>query len=107
MNKKGYAILVEAIKQYEADPTQQITKELYPGVAKAVGSSPNSVERALRTSINHAWSSRNTILWQLYFPSRNQEEKSPTNGQLIAKMAQCLKMLKTSQEKRLATRTKS
>ena len=93
--RKGYHCLVEAIKQYEADPTQQITKSLYPAVAKACGGSSGGVEHAMRTSIYDAWSHRNESLWHMYFPAGKRSDNAPANGKFIAKMTKCLRNRRT------------
>ena len=91
----GYACLIEAIRLYNADPTQQITKSLYPGVAKICGGSSKRVEHAMRSCIQDAWSNRNDEIWKLYFPPGRKKETSPTNGRFISKMAKCLDNMKT------------
>lgn len=90
----GYPCLVEAIKLYRADPTQQITKSLYPEVAKICGGSTKRVEHAMRCAIQSAWASRNDGIWRMYFPPERNKGKAPANGKFIAKMAKCLENVK-------------
>ncbi|MBQ5608201.1 MAG: response regulator [Oscillospiraceae bacterium] len=92
---KGYRILAEAVKQYETDPTQQITKSLYPSVAKACGGSSGGVEHAMRTCISCAWSHRNESVWNVYFPPGKGSERPPSNSKFIARMVKCLRNKRT------------
>lgn len=64
-----------------------MTKELYPGIAKAVGSTPSRVERAMRHSIETAWD-RGSMEAQLkYFGhSINPGRGVPTVGEYIARI---------------------
>lgn len=90
----GYPCLVEAIKLYRADSTQQITKSLYPAVAKICGGSVKRVEHAMRCAIQGAWASRNDGIWRMYFPPERNERRAPANGKFIAKIAKCLENVK-------------
>ena len=64
---KGYYYIndaVEIIKQRGEEPLL-ITKDIYPEVAHKYGTSPECVERAIRTSINNAWSNNKEIIDQI------------------------------------------
>lgn len=91
----GYICLIEAIKLYNADPSQQITKTLYPGVAKICGGSSKRVEHAMRTCISDAWKRRNDDIWKLYFLPGRKKCAPPANGKFISKMSKCLENMKT------------
>lgn len=87
---KGYQYLRYAIKQVMDEPTliNNITKKLYPLVAEKFDSSPSKVERAIRHSIDVAWS-RGKIenINKLFgFKVYNVNDK-PTNGEFVALVA--------------------
>lgn len=90
----GYNCVAEAIKLYSTDSTQQITKVLYPGVAKICGGSKERVERIIRGCIQSAWVDRDVDAWSMYFPAR-KKLSPPTNGEFIHKMVMCLRNVKT------------
>lgn len=87
---KGYQFLREAIKIVIRTPEMinSITKELYPAIAAHFETTPSKVERAIRHSIEVAWSrgkieNLNTIFgYNIY--GKNDK---PTNGEFIALIA--------------------
>lgn len=81
----GTALLRHAVKYYE--PGMAMVKELYPGIAKAVSSTPSRVERNIRHSIEKAWG-RNDVHAQLkYFGwSVDPERGKPTVGEYVARL---------------------
>ena len=90
--RKGFRYLEEAIAMYEKEPGQSVTKVLYPSVAKQVGGSKDSVERAIRAAIHVAWGRRDEKIWRLYFtPARDGAVPRPTNTAFIATLVECLK----------------
>ena len=90
--RKGFRCLEEALALYEQDPDQSVTKVLYPEVAKRVGGSKTSVERAIRGVIHSAWAHRDEKVWRLYFqPTRDGTVPRPTNRAFIATLVECLK----------------
>lgn len=65
----GYRQLCIAIPLYAANPTQFLTKELYPEVAKRCGCKDGSlVEHSIRKAIHDAWKRRDVAVWCKYFP---------------------------------------
>lgn len=84
---KGYQFLREAVKQAVTDPSMinNITKMLYPAVAKRFNTSPSKVERAIRHAIEVAWS-RGKIenINNIYGIKIFSRGDKPTNGELIA-----------------------
>lgn len=82
----GTAYIRQAVKDYR--PGIAMTKELYPGLARAVGSSPARVERMMRHSIEKAWA-RNDFQGQLkYFGwSVDPDRGRPTVGEYVARLA--------------------
>jgi len=92
---KGYHYLREAIRMvfYEPELINRITKELYPGIAKRFSTSASKVERAIRHSIEVAWT-RGKIenINQLFGYNIYSKNDKPTNGEFIALIADKLIM---------------
>lgn len=88
----GYRHLCVAIPKYAEDPTQLITKELYPAVAELCDSKDGrAVEHAIRTAIQIAWSHRNDNIWHKYFPpDADGAIPCPTNKEFICCLAEYL-----------------
>lgn len=90
--RKGFRCLETAISLYEKHPGQSVTKVLYPEVAKQLGCSKDSVERAIRAAIHTAWTRRDEKIWRLYFPTGREGIVSrPTNTAFIATLVECMK----------------
>ena len=88
VKRKGFACLWEAVLLMSRDMSQQLTKELYPAVAKVFSTSSQQVERAIRSAIEIAWENRNKALWACYFPAdANGDVAKPTNGEMILRLA--------------------
>lgn len=81
----GGRFLRVGIPLYAQDQQQQITKELYPAVAKLCGVSGGTVEHAIRTSIQQAWDQRDADCWKDYFPKRRL---CPSNKIFISALAE-------------------
>ena len=92
---KGYHYLREAIRMvyFQPDLINRITKELYPGIAKRFSTSASKVERAIRHSIEVAWT-RGKIenINQLFGYNIYTKNDKPTNGEFIALVADKLIM---------------
>ncbi|MEG1560388.1 MAG: sporulation transcription factor Spo0A [Clostridia bacterium] len=92
---KGYQYLREAIRNVYNHPEliNKITKELYPGIAKKYATSPSKVERAIRHSIEVAWT-RGKIenINQIFGFNIYGKNDKPTNGEFIALIADKLLM---------------
>lgn len=87
-NLKGYACLREAILEAVRDPTQQVTKELYPKVAKLCEGNAVQVERSIRSAIAAAWEHRDEEVWRMYFsPNQAGMLERPTNAVFIFAVA--------------------
>lgn len=86
---KGYACLREGVLELVRDPAQQVTKELYPKVAKLYGGNGPQVERLIRTAIDAAWKKRDERVWRLYFqPGPDGCLERPTNATFISALAE-------------------
>ena len=83
----GFSYLREAIILMSKDPTQSVTKILYPEVAQICGCKKDNVERSMRTALDSAWKKRNKALWQSYFPNA---EHRPSNAVFISRLSEVL-----------------
>jgi len=92
---KGYQYLREAIiiAVEDMDVINAITKVLYPQVAKAFGTTPSRVERAIRHAIEVAWDRGDLDTLQKYFGYTVSNTKGkPTNSEFIALIADKLQL---------------
>ncbi len=89
-NSKGYKYLKEAVKLVLKDPEliSAMTKELYPTIAKMHSVSSNSVEKAIRTSINVAWGKGSTFENSLVSEELFYFVVKPKNSELISVIAE-------------------
>ena len=84
----GFWQVSVAISLYKKNPTQCVTKELYPNIARQFNcSSWQNVEHTIRNAIRKAWVKRNPIVWDSYFPHTSQ---IPTNKFFISTLAERL-----------------
>lgn len=82
---KGSRYLREALRLMRQDPTQQITKELYPAIGAQFHVSAQRVERCIRTAIHTAWENRDERIWQMYFGTdASGHIPRPTNAGFLA-----------------------
>lgn len=85
---RGYGYLREAILLASEDPSQSITKILYPEVARRCGCAPAHVERSIRSAIAAAWSHRDEQVWRLYFAADETGTiPRPSNGTFVTRLA--------------------
>lgn len=83
----GTRYLRAAIAAYR--PGMALTKELYPGIARAVNSTPQRVERCMRHSLEKAWNRGDQDAQLKYFGySVSPETGRPRVGEYVARMAQ-------------------
>lgn len=87
----GYHCLAVAVRLIAENPNQLYTKELYPAVGEIVGCNWRQVERDIRTAIDVTWETRDTLIWQEFFPDRQGTRKKPTNSMLISALGQLLR----------------
>ena len=86
-HSKGYEYLVEAICLVSENPDliYHITKQLYPQIGEKFSTTANSVERAIRHSIELAWKNdklqnANRVIRSVVFTPQHK----PTNGEFIS-----------------------
>ena len=87
---KGYGYLREGIKMAVEDPSiiNNVTKELYPNVAKKFETSASKVERAIRHAIEVAWNRGRIDAISAIFGVRVYiGSERPTNSEFIALVA--------------------
>lgn len=90
---RGYRYIKTAVKRCLVDPgeLEGITKHLYPEVAREHDTTAGKVEHGIRHAIESAWKKDNHREWESLFGySLPQEGRKPTNGELIATMADYL-----------------
>ncbi|MEG2995301.1 MAG: sporulation transcription factor Spo0A [Erysipelotrichaceae bacterium] len=95
-NVKGYEYLRAAILKTSFDKNYlgQITKILYPCIAKKYQTTPSRVERSIRHAIELAWSRGNfKVIDEIFAYSVSPEKAKPTNSEFIAMVADYLKMI--------------
>lgn len=83
----GFAYLREGIVLMAKDPSQSVTKMLYPEIARICGCNKDNVERSIRTALDRAWEKRDKLKWQKYFPNAQQR---PSNAVFISRLAEAL-----------------
>jgi two-component system response regulator (stage 0 sporulation protein A) len=92
---KGYHYLREAIMMVvqEVDLLGSVTKILYPQIAEKFDTTSSRVERAIRHSIEVAWSRNNIETIKKFFGyTINTERGKPTNSEFIALVADRLRI---------------
>lgn len=91
----GFDYLKNAIVLFCEDPTQMITKGIYPAVGQLYTpeASPFQVEQAIRTAVNDAWENRDEVVWNYYFPADGHgNTKKPPNAEFISRMGRFLEL---------------
>ena len=83
----GFSYLREAVLLMAKEPSQSVTKVLYPEVARICGCRKGNVERSIRTALDKAWEKRDDETWQRYFP---YAEHRPSNSVFISRLTEAL-----------------
>ena len=89
-NLKGYRYVRTGIIMSVEDPTVlgQLTKVLYPAIAKEFKSTTSRVERAIRHAIEVAWNRGDMDVLNKYFGyTIDMDRGKPTNAEFIAMIA--------------------
>ena len=92
---KGYQYLRDGIIMViqNIDVLNQITKQLYPDLAKKYKTTPSRVERAIRHAIEVAWNrGRVDIMESVFGYTVNANKGKPTNSEFIAMIADKLRL---------------
>lgn len=97
---KGYQYLREAIIMVtkDIDVINQITKQLYPEIARKYKTTPSRVERAIRHAIEVAWArGQADAVENIFGYTISAAKGKPTNSEFIAMIADKLRLeLKTA-----------
>ena len=87
-HKKGFRYARSCILLLAENPDRQITKEVYPEVAREFATSTTAVEKAIRSAIDSAWECHNPAVWRQYFlPAAGGQIPRPTNTQFLSRIA--------------------
>lgn len=100
-NLSGYEYIIQAILLVREDPTyvRGITKRLYPDVAKAKGSTPARVERAIRHAIEVSIPRADKeYLEEIFSYSYAADKGKPTNAEYIACLAREIALAEGKEE---------
>jgi two-component system response regulator (stage 0 sporulation protein A) len=92
---KGYQYLRAAIIMVieDIEILNQITKMLYPKIAKKFNTTPSRVERAIRHAIEVAWSrGQNEVIENIFGYTISASKGKPTNSEFIAMIADKLRL---------------
>ena len=90
-NKKGFSYCRDSILLMAEEPGKQVTKEIYPVLAKEYGTSATAVEKAIRAAIDSAWENRREEIWRLYFiPAKDGVMSRPTNTQFLSRLSEAV-----------------
>ena len=92
---KGYQYIREAIILSISNDNMinNVTKLLYPTLAKKFGTTPSRVERAIRHAIEVAWNRGQIEMHEKIFGyTVNSNKGKPTNSEFIAMIADKLMM---------------
>ncbi|MBP5678577.1 MAG: sporulation transcription factor Spo0A [Bacilli bacterium] len=92
---KGYLYLKEGIEKIYENPelAKEITKKLYPMIAKKYHSSTIRVERSIRHAIEVGWNRANWDFTEEVFGySIDSEKAKPTNREYMTTIAEKIKM---------------
>ena len=92
---KGYQYLREGIYMIYHNPklVDEITKELYPMIAKKYHSTTTRVERAIRHAIEVSWSRASwDFMEEIFGYSVDMEKDKPTNSEYLAAVADKMRL---------------
>lgn len=92
---KGYMYLRTAILRtfYDTDILGQVTKVLYPEIARQYNTTSSRVERAIRHAIEVAWNRGNTdAIDDIFGYTVSSTKAKPTNSEFIAMIADKLRL---------------
>ena len=88
---KGYYYLRDAIViSLKENSLPSPTKELYPQISKKYKTTPDKVERSIRTAIETTWKVSDLYILNEFFGEHKKER--PTNSEFIATVADKIRM---------------
>ena len=69
------------------DDSLQVSKVIYPMLARQYHSTPSNIERAIRLAIERVWTNTSIVTLSKYYPYEiNNKNGRPSNGEFISKM---------------------
>lgn len=87
-SQQGFRFLRSGILLLMEEPGQQLTKSLYPAIAREHNTNAANVEKGIRTTIMTAWARRRDDTWRIYFPVTTAGQiPRPTSGQFLSRLA--------------------
>ena len=92
---KGYTYLRSSIMEtyYNPDILGQVTKILYPDIARMYNTTSSRVERAIRHAIEVAWNRGNTdAIDDIFGYTVSASKSKPTNSEFIAMISDKLRL---------------
>lgn len=97
----GYDYLLWAVQIYGENPTQSITKELYPAVAAKYDRyvTGGKVEKGIRDVIDHAFRNCDEETWKLFFPAPGNICARPSNTEFISRMYRLMTLWLSSRQR--------
>ncbi len=104
---RGYGYLINGIAKVSSDHTylRAITKRLYPDIAADFGTTPQRVERSIRTAVEIAFSRSNIESLERYFGNAiNPKSGKITNSAFMAGVAAKIKLIQLDGEPQLEDR---
>ena len=88
VHRVGFRQLCVAIPLFAKGEVSSVCKELYPLIARTMGSSDwRAVERSIRCEILDGWNHGDPKIWDRFFPGRC---KAPSNKEFICTLAELL-----------------
>ena len=91
-SQQGFRFLRYGITLLLEDPCQQLTKRLYPAIAREFGTTAVNVEKSMRTAVTTAWKNRRDSVWYCYFAAAaNGQIPRPTTGQFLSRLSDAVR----------------
>ena len=92
-NQDNVLLLKEFLDDYNIDILGQVTKVLYPEIARSYNTTSSRVERAIRHAIEVAWNRGNTeAIDDIFGYTVSASKSKPTNSEFIAMIADKLRL---------------
>lgn len=89
--RSGFRYCREAILMLAENPGLQVTKHVYPEIAKRNGCKAEAIEKAVRDAITAAWDERSDAVWRRYFAvAPNGQIPRPSNRVFLATVTEVL-----------------
>lgn len=89
--RSGFRYCREAILMLAENPSLQVTKHVYPEIAKRSGCKAEAIEKSVRDAIAAAWDDRNDAVWRRYFvAASNGQIPRPSNRVFLASVTEVL-----------------